>query len=168
MSAEQEIRKRLLDVYDENNDLPFKGRVHLARKKKPDSWYIKFAEGLLLCTAIGLLYCTYYHFDRVHFHVNRFYATLGYQEAQHVVAHSYLHGIGADQHMENAIYWLQQASEKGHTKAQYNLAIAHLKGIATGLKEGEARQLIEKAAQAGLSEAQKTLETICAQGGCEI
>lgn len=32
----------------------------------------------------------------------------------------------------------------------------------------EARKLIELAAQAGISEAKKTLETICAQGGCEI
>ena len=32
----------------------------------------------------------------------------------------------------------------------------------------EARKLIEQAAQDGLPEAQKTLETICAQGGCEI
>ncbi len=31
----------------------------------------------------------------------------------------------------------------------------------------EARKLIEQAAQAGVPEAQKTLETICAQGGCE-
>jgi hypothetical protein len=32
----------------------------------------------------------------------------------------------------------------------------------------EARKLIEQAAQAGVPEAKKTLETICAQGGCEI
>jgi hypothetical protein len=32
----------------------------------------------------------------------------------------------------------------------------------------EARKLIEQAAQAGVPEAQKTLDTICAQGGCEI
>jgi hypothetical protein len=31
----------------------------------------------------------------------------------------------------------------------------------------EARKLIVQAAQAGVVEAQKTLETICAQGGCE-
>ena len=32
----------------------------------------------------------------------------------------------------------------------------------------EARKLIEQAAQAGVPEAKKTLDTICAQGGCEI
>jgi hypothetical protein len=44
-TAEEEIRRRLLDVAPEPNEsLPFHGRVRLARRKKPDPWYIKAAE----------------------------------------------------------------------------------------------------------------------------
>jgi len=40
-TAEEEIRRRLLDVAPEPNEsLPFHGRVRLARRKKADSWYI--------------------------------------------------------------------------------------------------------------------------------
>ena len=77
-------------------------------------------------------------------------------------------GVGADHHPESAVYWYRQASDQGHAKAQYNFAISHLRGYSTGLQPGEAKKLIELAAQAGLPEAQKTLETICAQGGCEF
>ncbi len=44
-TAEEEIRRRLLDVAPEPNEsLPFHGRVRLARRKKPDSMYILAAE----------------------------------------------------------------------------------------------------------------------------
>ena len=44
-TAEQEIRRRLLDVAPEPDEsLPFNGRVRLARRKKADPWYIKAAE----------------------------------------------------------------------------------------------------------------------------
>ena len=101
-----------------------------------------------------MLYATYYHFEHVHFHVNRFYANLGYKEAQHNLAHSYMHGrnemrhfacesiefvrlgVGADHHAESAVYWFRQASDQGHSRAQYNLAISHLRGFNTGLQPG--------------------------------
>ena len=106
--------------------------------------------------AISLLYATYYHFEHVHFHVNRFYANLGYKEAQHNLGHSYMHGkmihsskkarrriatlgVGADHHADNAVYWLKQASDQGHAKAQYNFAISHLRGFNTGLQPGYGR-----------------------------
>ena len=186
-SAEEEIRRRLLDVAPEVDDsLPFHGRVRLARRKRADPWFIKAAEvsdrvdngnvrttvslfqGFALCLAIGLLYVTYYHFEHVHFHVNRFYANLGYKEAQHNLAHSFMHAVGADHQPEDALYWYRQASDQGHAKAQYNLAIAHLRGFNAALQPGEAKKLIQKAAEAGVPEAKKTLETICAQGGCEM
>ena len=90
----------------------------------------------------------------MHFHVNRFYANLGYKEAQHNLGHSYMHGkisskvafyyrilfscsgVGADHHSESAVYWLRQAADQGHPKAQYNLAISHLRGFNTGLQPG--------------------------------
>ncbi len=88
----------------------------------------------------------------MHFNVNRFYANLGYKEAQHNLGHSYMHGeisfffldnadyfylgIGADHHPELAVYWLKQSSDQGHAKAQYNLAISHLRGFNTGLQPG--------------------------------
>lgn len=44
-SAEEEIRRRLLDVSPEiDESLPFNGRVRLARRKKGDPWWIKAAE----------------------------------------------------------------------------------------------------------------------------
>lgn len=44
-TAEEEIRRRLLDVAPEPNEsLPFHGRVRLARRKKPDRWYIIAGE----------------------------------------------------------------------------------------------------------------------------
>jgi len=44
-TADEEIRRRLLDVAPEPDEsLPFHGRVRLARRKKADSWYIKAAE----------------------------------------------------------------------------------------------------------------------------
>ena len=44
-TAEEEIRRRLLDVAPEPNEsLPYNGRVRLARRKKADPWYIKAAE----------------------------------------------------------------------------------------------------------------------------
>lgn len=88
----------------------------------------------------------------MHFHVNRFYANLGYKEAQHNLGHSFMHGkifflplsnvnyvdlgVGADQHPESAVYWLKQASDQGHPKAQYNYAISHLRGFNTDLQPG--------------------------------
>ena len=85
-----------------------------------------------------MLYATYYHFEHVHFHINRFYANLGYKEAQHNLGHSYMHGktlrisfslrtklvnlgIGADHHSETAVYWLKQASDQGHAKVSIQL-----------------------------------------------
>lgn len=79
-----------------------------------------------------------------------------------------MHGVGADHHAESAVFWYRQAADQGHAKAQYNLAISHLRGFNTNLQPGEAKKLIELAASAGVVEAKKTLETICAQGGCEI
>lgn len=44
-TAEEEIRRRLLDVAPEPNEsLPYNGRVRLARRKQADPWYITAAE----------------------------------------------------------------------------------------------------------------------------
>ena len=44
-TVEKELRRRLLDVSPEPNEsLPFQGRIRLARRKKPDPWYIKGLE----------------------------------------------------------------------------------------------------------------------------
>ena len=54
-SAEEEIRRRLLDVAPEPDEsLPFHGRVRLARRKRGDPWYIKAAE-VTLFTLVFLL-----------------------------------------------------------------------------------------------------------------
>lgn len=44
-TAEEEVRRRLLDVSAEPDEsLPFHGRVRVARRKKADPWLIKAAE----------------------------------------------------------------------------------------------------------------------------
>jgi hypothetical protein len=49
-TAEEEIRRRLLDVSPEPDaSLPFNGRVRLARRKKADPWFIKAAEVTTSC-----------------------------------------------------------------------------------------------------------------------
>lgn len=44
--VEQEVRQRLIPEHEPEYDsnLPYGGKVYLARKKKPDSWYIVIAE----------------------------------------------------------------------------------------------------------------------------
>lgn len=47
---------------------------------------------LIVAAVFGLIAYSYYYFDHVHFHIANTYANLGYDTAQHHVAHKYLHG----------------------------------------------------------------------------
>ncbi|ESN94876.1 hypothetical protein HELRODRAFT_179976 [Helobdella robusta] len=77
---------------DWDPDLPYGGKIYLARKKKPDSWTIIIAEITLVIAALGLAYYSYYYFDHFHYHVTKGYAKLGFPEAQHALGNKYYHG----------------------------------------------------------------------------
>ncbi|KAL8591711.1 hypothetical protein ACOMHN_061803 [Nucella lapillus] len=174
-ATETEVRQRLLpetETRDAENsqpslaELPYSGKVFMARKKKPDSKYVIALEVLAVVGVIAFgLYC-YYYFDNVHFHITHGYAYLGYAAAQHQVGQRYLHGAGVDKHTGKAMEWFRKAADQGHPHAAYNLAVGHLKGYETDLKPGESHRLIHHAAAKGMKEAHEVLNSICTRGHC--
>ncbi|XP_025113882.1 uncharacterized protein LOC112575945 [Pomacea canaliculata] len=174
-SDKSELRQRLLtEPGDEDQRQkgeqvtgpPYTGKVFLARKKKPDPWYIRVLEAVVIVGAVAAaLYC-YYYFEHVHFHVTHGYAHLGYSEAQHQVGQRYLHGVGVEKHADKAMEWFRKAADQGHPHAAYNLAIGHLKGYQTDLKPGESHCLIHHAASKGVKEAHHVLNNVCTLGHC--
>lgn len=174
-AAQSELRQRLLPegspVGSRLNgpsleELPYSGRVYMARKKKPDPLYIRVLEvfAVLATVAFGL-YC-YFYFENVHFHITHGYAHLGYAAAQHQVGQRFLHGSGVEKNPDHAMKWFRQAADQGHPHAAYNLAVGHLKGLKTDLEPGESHRLIHHAAANGVKEAHHVLNTICTKGHC--
>lgn len=162
------LRQRYVPESDSdwNNELPYGGKVFLARKKRPDPVHVRAIEGFALCATIVFAFYAYFYFDHLHFHVTHAYASLGYSSAQHQVGQRYLHGKGVEKHHEKAMEWFRKAADQGHPHAAYNLAVGHLKGMKTDLKPGEAHQLIRHAASKGVKQAHKVLENVCSRGGC--
>ncbi|KAL4234955.1 hypothetical protein ACF0H5_006597 [Mactra antiquata] len=152
---------------DWNPELPYGGKVHLARKKKDDPFHVRAIEAFALCATFVFAFYAYYYYDNLHFHVTHAYAHLGYPSAQHQVGQRYLHGKGVEEHKEMAMHWFRKAADQGHPHASYNLAVGHLKGYKTDLKKGEARKLIHHAASQGVSHAHKVLNNVCTRGGCD-
>jgi hypothetical protein len=79
------------DVYYDN--LPYKGKVYLARKKKDDSWPCIALQVFIVLTMFGLMYYAYYYFEHMHVSVVHAYAHLGFDTAQHDLGNRYLHGL---------------------------------------------------------------------------
>jgi hypothetical protein len=154
-------------LYNIEEELPYGGKVFIARQKKPDSWPMIIFQAFLILFAIGLILYAYYYFEHFHFHVTRAYAHLGYDTAQHHLANKYLRGHGVEKEEDLAMQWYKEAAEQGHPHAAYNLAIGHLRGLKSGLNAGEARKLIEHAAEHGVPEAHHTLHNVCSSGGCD-
>lgn len=73
-------------------DLPFRGKVYLPRRQKPDSWACIALQVFLVVGIFSLAYYAYYHFDHMHVNVLTAYAHLGYDTAQHELGNRYLHG----------------------------------------------------------------------------
>jgi hypothetical protein len=153
---------------DWDPDLPYGGKVYLARKKKPDSLKVKICEALLLICTFAFACYAWFYFDHLHFNVTYGYAKLGYPAAQHQVGQRYLHGKGTDKDHYEAMEWFKKAADQGHPHASYNLAVGHLQGLRTDLlAKGDPHRLIAHAASQGVKEAHKALNEICTRGGCE-
>ncbi|KAK3085399.1 hypothetical protein FSP39_002740 [Pinctada imbricata] len=157
--GESELRQRLIPESEPDYDpnLPYGGKVFLARRKKPDPLYVRVIEALVLICTLSFALYAYYYFDHLHFHVTYAYAWLGYPAANHQVGQRYLHGKGVEKHMEKAMEHFKKAADDGHPHASYNLAVGHLKGYKTGLRPGEAHKLIAHAASKGVKEAHNVL-----------
>ena len=155
---------------DWDPDIPYGGKVYLARKKKPDGLFcIALQIGLILLCA-ALLYVAYYHGDLVHLHMTHSYArVVGDKHAQHHMGHRYLYGKGVEQNDTLAMEWFRKAADQGHPHASYNLAIGRLKGMHEDTYPGEVDRLIRHAAEHGVQEAQHVLDRVCNKGdGCDI
>ncbi|KAL3859926.1 hypothetical protein ACJMK2_010108 [Sinanodonta woodiana] len=169
VGANSGLRQRWIPENDSvwNPDLPYGGKVYLARRKKPDGWFVTTIEGVVICLTIIFAFYAYFYFDNLHFHITHAYAHLGYPSAQHQVGQRYLHGKGVEKHSGKAMEWFRKAADQGHPHASYNLAVGHMKGYKTDLKKGEAHQLVQHAAEHGVPEAHRVLSDVCARGGCK-
>ncbi|XP_064611851.1 secretory immunoglobulin A-binding protein EsiB-like [Liolophura sinensis] len=168
-AAQEGLRQRLLpeSENEEYQDLPYGGKVYLARRKKADPTYVRVLEACMIIGTIAFALYAYFYFDNLHFHVTHGYAHLGYPEAQHQVGQRYLYGKGTEKHSEKAMQWFKKAADQGHAHASYNYAIGHLKGYKSDLRKGDAHKLIRHAASKGVKEAEETLNSVCTQGGCD-
>ncbi|RNA39907.1 death ligand signal enhancer-like [Brachionus plicatilis] len=152
---------------DSDDDLPYGGKVYLARKRRSDPWWCVAVQVLLVILAVALLFYAYYYFEHMHVNMLKGYSYLGYDTAQHELANRYLHGVGVERDHEKAMELFKAAANQGHPHASYNLAVGHFKGFRAGINESEAKRLIEHAAKHDVPEAKLTLNNICANGGCE-
>ncbi|KAK4301808.1 hypothetical protein Pmani_026075 [Petrolisthes manimaculis] len=152
---------------DWDESLPYGGKVYLARRKLPDSWFCILIQVLAVCAGMGLVYYAWYHTDHMHFHLVKAYAHMGHSDAQATMGHKLLNGHGVEKNRTAAMEWFYKAAEQGHPQASYNLAIGHLKGHKTNLQPGDAHQLIKIAAEEGVPEAIEVLEKVCSRGNCE-
>lgn len=152
-------------TYDEK--LPYGGKVVLAKRKKPESWFVIAVEVAAISFVVFLLYYSYFYFDHLHFHVTRIYAHIGHSHAQHAIGHKYLTGSGVPKNHTAAFHWFRKAADQGHPHSAYNLAVGHMQGYDTDVKKGEAHKLIKYAAENGVAEAHDILHRVCSKGHCE-
>ncbi|XP_046843222.1 secretory immunoglobulin A-binding protein EsiB-like [Xenia sp. Carnegie-2017] len=138
--------------------LPYGPKVYLARKKKPDPWWVIAIEVTVVLSVILFFVYMYYYIDHLHFHVAHAYARIGSGTAQHHIAHRYLRGDGTTQDHEKAMYWFRQAANNGHPGGAYNLVAAHFQGYKTDLQENEIKNMLKVAADGGHKEAIKALQ----------
>ncbi|XP_064466468.1 secretory immunoglobulin A-binding protein EsiB-like [Ornithodoros turicata] len=152
---------------DNESTLPFRGKVQLARRRKPDSWLLIAGEVIAVMTVAALIYIGYYHHEPLHFHLNHLYARMGHVHAQHVVGHKYLKGTGVSKNSTMAFYWFRKAADQGHPHSAYNLAVGHMQGFSTDVRKGEAKNLIKYAAEKGVQEAHQIYHEVCTTGNCD-
>ncbi|KAG7156576.1 uncharacterized protein LOC121853656 [Homarus americanus] len=153
---------------DWDDSLPYGGKVYLARRKLPDSWFCVFLQVVVVAGAVGLVYYAWYHSDHMHFHITKVYAHLGHKDAQASIGHKFLNGKGVEVNHSEAMDWFKKAADQGHPEAAYNVAVGYLQGHPTGLNPGDAHNLIKHAASHGVPEAQDVLERVCSLGHCDV
>ncbi|XP_067932496.1 uncharacterized protein [Watersipora subatra] len=150
-----------------NPDLPYGGKVYLARKKKAQTWFMTIVEALFILGVAAFMFYAYYYMDNMHFHSLRLVANVANApNAQHFLGQRYLNGEGVAKDHKVAMQYFKMAADQGHPHASHNLAVGHLKGMHK-LPSGEVNKLLQHAAANGVSEAQDALLTVCTDGGCE-
>ena len=138
--------------------LPYGPDVYLARKKKPESRWVLALEVCVVVLVICSFVYMYYYIDHLHYNVTKAYAHLGSSDAQHVLAHKYLHGRGVEKDEDRAMHWFRQAAEKGHADASYNIVSAHMQGYNVNLNDGEIERYLKTAHDSGNEEATRALK----------
>ncbi|XP_065656307.1 sel1-repeat-containing protein YbeT [Hydra vulgaris] len=139
--------------------LPYGPKVYLARKKKPDPWWVFALEVFVVVGVLCMFVYMYYYIDHLHTHAARVYAHLGSSDAQHVLAHNYLHGRGGlEKDEEKAMYWFKMAADAGHPEAGYNAVASHMQGYNINLKEREIEQYLKNAHENGIEDATRALK----------
>ncbi len=64
---------------------PYGGKIYLARRKKPDSWFVVVAEIVAVFVVIAFAVYAYHYLENVIFHVERIYAHAGHSQSQHQI-----------------------------------------------------------------------------------
>lgn len=121
----------------------------------------------MMILLVGLMGYVIYEYEYVHVQALRFYATMGDQDAQHILGQRYYTGRGVVRNKTTAFYWFKEAAKQGHGHASYNLGVAHIQGFHRLERKGEAHELIKHAAKVGVKEAEHVLKTACAAGECD-
>ncbi|XP_001627003.2 uncharacterized protein LOC5506291 [Nematostella vectensis] len=168
MSAKEEVRKRSRNEtpswapgqpdYDPN--LPYGPKVYLARKKKPDPWWVTCIEVAVVVGVLLFFVYMYYYMEHLHFHVVRAYAYVGSSHAQHHLGHKFLKGHGTSKDENQAMYWFREAAKNGHPHGAYNLVAGHIQGYNTDVEEHEVEPLLQMAADNGVDEAKQALKDL--------
>lgn len=98
-AEEDELLEKLYSKYaddedDETDDeeMPYGGKIYLARKKKGDSWACIALQVFLVISVVCFGCYAYYYYEHVHVNVLHGYAHLGFDAAQHDLGNRYLHG----------------------------------------------------------------------------
>ncbi|KAL9976417.1 hypothetical protein ACROYT_G013716 [Oculina patagonica] len=158
---------RTKDAYrgaDYDPNLPYGPKVYVARRKKPDPWWVTAIEVSVVVGVLLFFVYMYYYMDHLHFHVLNAYANVGVSHAQHHVAHKYLNGHGVNKDEKMAFYWFREATKNGHGHGAYNLVAGHLQGYETDVEEHEVEPLLKMAADKDTHD----LEDSCLAKICNI
>ncbi len=94
---EDALLEKLYSKYNEEDesdeeDLPYGGKIYLARKKKGDSWPCIALQVFLVLAVAATGYYAYYYYEHMHLTILHGYAHMGFDVAQHDLGQRYLHG----------------------------------------------------------------------------
>lgn len=78
---------------DSDEEIPYAGKVYLARRYKPDSWACIGLQVAAVVAILALAGYAYFYFEHMHINVLHGYAHLGYDKAQHELGNRYLNGL---------------------------------------------------------------------------
>ncbi|XP_020906461.1 uncharacterized protein LOC110244596 isoform X2 [Exaiptasia diaphana] len=163
----EEVRRRTTETpswapggADYDPSLPYGPKVYLARRKKPDPWWVTSIEIAVVIGVLLFFVYMYYYMDHLHFHVIRAYAYAGSSHAQHHLGHKYLRGRGTNKDESQAMYWFREAAKNKHPHGAYNLVAGHIQGYDTDVQEHEVEPLLQMAAENGVEEAKKALKDL--------